>query len=418
MLKVVAGLLQEVWRLFIEMSPWLLLGFMVAGFLHIMMPREKIYRHFSGSNISSVIKASLFGVPLPLCSCGVIPVAAHLRKEGASRGSTLSFLISTPTTGVDSILATYSLLGPLFAIIRPVAAFFSGILAGGITNMFDKGEKTIPSRVFYCAICDVAAPHSHKLIEKLKAMFKYGFMELVEDIGRWLLIGILVGGVIGYFIPANIVERYLGNTRLAYPLMLLIAIPMYVCATGSIPIAASLILKGMTPGAGLVLLIAGPATNTATLSFVGGRLGRRTLFIYLFTIITTAVLFGLVVDHIWQVSGKDMGLLKGGMRTLPQWLKTASGILLAGLILMAMLRRLRRPPERGITSMGVILRIPDMTCEHCKRTIEKIIKKLDGVRDVRINLKTKEVEVTGNVSKETIITAIEEAGYSIEDTEK
>ena len=418
MWEVIAGLLQEIWRLFIEMSPWLLLGFLVAGFLHITMPREKIYRHFSGSNILSVIKASLFGVPLPLCSCGVIPVAAHLRKEGASRGSTLSFLISTPTTGVDSILATYSLLGPLFAIIRPVAAFFGGILAGGIINLSSKGEKINPPKVFYCAICDVTVPHSHKLIEKLKAMFKYGFMDLVEDIGKWLLIGILVGGVIGYFIPANIIERYLGNAGLAYPLMLLIAVPMYVCATGSIPIAASLILKGMTPGAGLVFLIAGPATNTATLSFVGGRLGRRTLFIYLFAIIITAVLFGFVIDHIWQVSGKDMGLLKGGMRMLPQWLKATSGILLAGLTLMAMLRRLTKQPEKGITGMGVILRIPDMTCEHCRRTIEGAIKDLDGVRDVRVNLKTKEVEVTGDVSKEAIITAIEEAGYSIEDTGK
>jgi len=413
MWPIMVGLLEEIWKLLAEMSPYLLLGFFIAGLLHIIIPKEKIYKHFSGNNMFSVLKASLFGVPLPLCSCGVIPVAAHLRKEGAGKSSTISFLISTPTTGIDSILATYSLLGLLFAIIRPVSAFFAGIFAGIILNLSQKEKKAEVSEDFSCAICDVATPHAHSLTYKIKKMFKYGFFDLIEDIGKWIVIGVFFGGVIGYFVPSNIIERYLGNPELAYPLMLVISIPMYVCATGSIPIAASLIAKGMTPGAGLVFLIAGPATNTATLSFVAGKLGKKALFIYLFAIVFTSLLFGFLIDYIWQILGKDLTMFTDGMKMIPSWLKTLSAILLTGFILKAIFKK----NKKEITGMGRILKVPDMSCEHCKKTIDSSIRKLKGIKDVRINLKTKEVEVIGDVPGELIISAIREAGYSVEEVD-
>lgn len=409
MVLIMKGLLIETWRLFAEMAPYLLFGFFIAGILHVIMPQEKIYRHLSANNLSSVVKASLFGIPLPLCSCGVIPVAAHLKKEGASDGATISFLISTPTTGVDSILATYSLLGPVFAIIRPVSAFFAGIFSGTITNI-TSGKKKIssPPGNFPCSLCDIDRSHSHGIIDKMKAMFKYGFVDLVEDTGKWLVIGVLAGGVIGYLVPSSIISRYLGRPEIAYPLMLLIGIPMYVCATGSIPIVASLLLKGMSPGAGLVFLFAGPATNTATLAFVGGKLGRKMLFIYLSSIIFSALLFGFIIDYIWGLSGKGMTVVTGSMKMLPYWVKAISGGLLIVLILSSIFKRTGNKTKR----MGKMFKVPDMTCQHCVRTFENTLKKLDGVEKVNVSLKRKEVTVKGNVPDREIISAIKQAGYS------
>ena len=413
------GLLSAVWNLLLAMSPYLLFGFLIAGLLNILIPKEKIYKHFSDNNIKSVIKASIFGVPLPLCSCGVIPVAAYLRKEGAGKGSTISFLSSTPTTGIDSILATYSLLGPLIAIIRPVAAFFAGIFGGTLTNLSvkSKDKKIAPPERFSCNVCNITSPHSHKIIEKIRSIFQYAFIDLIEDVGKWILIGVLIGGIIGYLIPGNIIEQYLGNPILAYPIMLLIAIPMYICATGSIPIAASLILKGMAPGAGLVFLIAGPATNTATLSFVGGKLGKKTMFIYLFTIMITAILFGFVLDYIWKLSGRDMNLFTGGMKMLPLWLKTASAVLLSGLIINTLIKTIMikfKKIEKEISSMDKIYKVPDMTCKHCVITIEKALKNIYGIEKIDISLKKKLIKINGEFDENVVLEEIEKAGYTAE----
>ena len=402
-------LLKAIWYLLNEMAPYLLFGFLIAGFLHILISKEKIYKHFAENNLSSIIKASLFGIPLPLCSCGVIPVAAHLRKQGAGKSSTMSFLISTPTTGVDSILATYALLGPLFAVIRPIAAFFGGVSGGIINNLFtQKKEKKKITKNFSCVVCEIDTPHVHTWKEKIKVMLKYGFFDLIESTWKWLMIGIIAGGLISFLVPDNLIGQYLGNSYIAYTLMILIAIPMYVCATGSIPIAASLILKGMTPGAGLVFLIAGPATNTATLSFVAGKLGKRSLVIYLLIIIITALLFGLLIDYIWIDSGKNIKLLGSHMKMLPGWVKTSSSILLLILILKAIFHK----HGKKITGVGMVFKVPDMSCKNCVKTLNSALNKVKGTEDVHIDLKKKQVEVLGNVSKGPIISAIKKAGYT------
>lgn len=420
MVGTLMGIAKEVWSLLLAMSPYLLFGFLIAGLLNILIPKEKIYKHFSGNNIKSIVKASIFGVPLPLCSCGVIPVAAYLRKEGAGKGSTISFLSSTPTTGIDSILATYSLLGPLFAVIRPVAAFFAGIFGGTLTNLSEKfkDKKITPPVGFSCNVCNNTSPHSHTIIEKIRSIFQYAFIELIEDVGKWILIGVLIGGIIGYLIPGNIIEQYLGNPILAYPIMLLIATPMYICATGSIPIAASLILKGMAPGAGLVFLIAGPATNTATLSFVVGKLGKKTMLIYLSSIMITALLFGFLIDYIWNISGNNINLITGGTKMLPLWIKTASAILITTFILKAIIKKSRNKikGQKEISNMSIVFNVPDMSCQHCVNTIDNAIRELTGIKDIFINLKTKKVKVIGNVSKDLIISVIKSAGYSAEES--
>lgn len=411
-------ILSEMWLLLKEMAPYLLFGFLIAGILNILIPKNKIYTHLSGRSFWATVKASIFGVPLPLCSCGVIPVAAYLRKEGAGKGATISFLSSTPTTGVDSILATYALLGSIYAIIRPVAAFFTGIFGGTLTNTLDKNEDTRKiENGFSCNLCSESNPHSHSIGEKIISAVRYGFFDLVEDVGKWIVIGIFIGSIISYFVPANFVERYLGSPLLAYPIMLIISIPMYICATGSIPIAASLILKGMTPGAGLIFLIAGPATNAATLSFVGAKLGKKSLISYLLSIIVTGLLFGLILDSIWRMTGKNIAIITGGMKMLPSWIMTGSAILLLVLLLKAFLWKLMTRKKIIIKDeeMEHIFKVPDMSCKHCVMSIQNAIKDVNGVKNIDISLDDKLIKVNGEYKQEDVMNAIKNAGYSIEE---
>lgn len=413
MIEYINGYISTTWHLLEEMAPYLLFGFFIAGILRLVLPKEKIYKHLSGNKISSVIKAAIVGVPLPICSCGVIPVSAHLRKEGASKGATVSFLISTPTSGVDSILATYSLMGPVFAVIRPICSFFAGALAGIMVNIFDKEEtsteKTTESNG--CIICNLEDPHSHTIIEKIKEVFHYAFIDLVKDTAGWLIIGVLAGGAISSLVPTAFIEKYLGNPYLSYPLMLAIGLPMYVCATASIPIASTLVMKGMSPGAGLIFLIAGPATNTATMSFVAGKLGKKVLAIYLTSIIVTGIIFGILIDFILINSSFHSAMTMGSMEMLPLWIKRSAAIIFSILLIIPFIKF----KQEAIKGMGIVFIVPDMTCDHCVRAISSAIKeKVAGATKVNINLKTKEVEVEGEFNKDDVVNVINGAGYKVE----
>lgn len=391
-------------RILNEMSPYLLFGFLIAGILKVLIPAEKVFYHLSPNRFSSILKATLLGVPLPLCSCGVIPVATHIKKEGASDGATVSFLISTPSTGVDSIVATYSLLGWVFALIRPVCAFFSGLFAGVIVNRYgDKGTINKGENKYACNICEKEGIHSHSVYEKIKGIFKYGFFELVEDTGKWILIGIIIGGIISTFVPASIVSKYLGRRLYSYPLMLLTGIPLYVCATGSIPIAASLIAKGMSPGAGLVFLFTGPATNSATLMFVLGKLGRKTFLIYIFSIVLWAIVFGLIIDYL-QVFQPSGTLHIHQSRLLPLPFKVITSFILVLLIL-----RTFRIRKKGANMKE--FSIPDMKCAHCEKTIKEAFK-TEGI-DVAINLRKKKLYVPEDVDNRKVVEIVEKAGYTV-----
>lgn len=416
MVLFLEGFVIEVWKLIIEMAPYLLFGFVMAGLLHILIPQRKIYKYLSKPNFGSVVRAALLGVPLPVCSCGVIPLAAHLKKQNASDGSTLSFLVSTPTSGVDSFFATYSLLGPIFAIVRPIAAFTSGIFVGVFSNIIStKSRSKLEDEKFSCNICDISQPHTHTLWEKIRRVFTYAFFDLVEDTGKWLFIGLILGGLITFLIPEAFVGSYLGIPYIAYIVMLLIGTPMYVCATGSIPIAASLVLKGMAPGAALVFLIVGPATNTATLSFVGGKLGVKSLIVYLISIITTALIFGILFDYVLHISVSEILVSMREGFHLPMWIKTLAGIILIALLIRAFISifKLRR-----IKGMGKIFQVPDISCKHCATKIENSLKNIDGVLSVNINIPKKLVEVEGDVSTKQIIMAIKNAGYNIKEDNK
>ena len=343
--------MKEVLSLINEMSPYLLLGFFFAGVMHAFIPGMVYNRYLGGKGFKSVFYGALFGVPLPLCSCGVLPTAMSLRKQGASKGATASFLISTPETGVDSIIATYSVLGLPFAVIRPVAAFCNAIMGGWLINKFGDKDEVVPvdaSAKICCCHHKQEETHHEGFLRKMREALRFGFVEMIEDIGKWLVIGLVIAGLITVFVPDEFFALFRGNTQLSMLLVLCIAIPMYICATGSIPIAVALMMKGLTPGAALVLLMAGPACNMASILVINKTLGRKSLVLYLVSIITMAILWGHVVDYLLPAEWFQMALSVGRccIEESTSWLNWSSTIVLGLLLLNALWHTYRHPHSR------------------------------------------------------------------------
>ncbi|NQT23423.1 MAG: SO_0444 family Cu/Zn efflux transporter [Candidatus Omnitrophica bacterium] len=345
-MQIILGVIKEIYFLMNKMSVYLLFGFIFAGILHIFLKEGLISKHIGGNNLSSVVKASLFGIPLPLCSCGVLPAALALRKDGASKGAVLSFLISTPTTGVDSVLATYALLGGAFALYRVFASFVAGVFAGAFANIIFKNEKpsVTPKENRKCAMCD-SASHSevkHSILDKVKGVFSYAFGELLNSVGKWVILGIIIGGIISYFIPEEFVSRYLGSGILSMLIMLVIGIPMYVCSSGSIPIAAALMLKGMNPGAAFVFLLAGPATNSVALTVIAKEFGKKTVFIFLSAIIACSLLLGVLLNHLWKFFNINTIAYIAHKGMIPEWIQLSASIILLFFIILNAIKPKRR----------------------------------------------------------------------------
>ena len=343
--------MKEVLSLINEMSPYLLLGFFFAGVMHAFIPGMVYNRYLGGKGFKSVFYGALFGIPLPLCSCGVLPTAMSLRKQGASKGATASFLISTPETGVDSIIATYSVLGLPFAVIRPVAAFCNAIMGGWLINKFGDKDEVVPvdaSAKTCCCHHKQEETHHEGFLGKMREALRFGFVEMIEDIGKWLVIGLVIAGLITVFVPDEFFALFRGNTQLSMLLVLCIAIPMYICATGSIPIAVALMMKGLTPGAALVLLMAGPACNMASILVINKNLGRTSLVLYLVSIIPMAILWGHVVDYLLPAEWFQMALSVGRccIEESTSWLNWSSTIVLGILLLNALWHTYRHPLSR------------------------------------------------------------------------
>lgn len=343
MFNIVQGVAVESLDLLYKMSPYLLFGFLIAGVLHIFFSLDTIARHLGKSNVGSVTKAVILGIPLPICSCGVIPAAIALRKKGASRGAVVSFLIATPINGVDSILATYSLMGLFFTIFRLVTSALTAFVAGILTNIFipTKCEHGICEEE-YCASCHEHEGHEYHGGSKIAEMFRYAFIELLGDIWKWLIVGILIGGIISYLIPDTFIQRYLGSTWVSMFVMLAVGIPMYVCSTGSIPIATALMLKGMSPGAALVFLLAGPATNAVTITVIGREMGRPTTVLYVGTIAAMSILSGSVLNLMWPYLNVAIPSMLHPISMLPLWFEKLCAAVLSVLILMNMVRAVRK----------------------------------------------------------------------------
>ncbi|MGB2601739.1 MAG: SO_0444 family Cu/Zn efflux transporter [Candidatus Omnitrophota bacterium] len=337
----IAGIIKESYFLLKEMSPYLLFGFLVAGVLHVFINTETVGRHLGKSSFFSVVKAALFGMPLPLCSCGVLPAAVSLRKQGASKGAILSFLISTPTTGVDSIFATYSLMGGFFTAFRVIASLGAGIFSGVLANLFLKEDPVKPQeKEEKCKICDKDDEHDHAFNSKIKGMFSYAFGELLSDVGSWLILGVVIGGVIAYLMPEEFIHTYLGSGWKAMVVMFIVGAPMYVCATGSIPIAVALMMKGMNPGAAFVFLLAGPATNAVGMTIVSKQMGKKALFIYLISIAISSIVLGLLLDVIWNTFNKDgLNRIMEHYNIMPDWVGVTGSVVLLLLIGYTMVQK-------------------------------------------------------------------------------
>jgi uncharacterized membrane protein YraQ (UPF0718 family) len=290
------------WELSVDMGVYILFGLLAAGVLHQLIREEWIQKHLGSTTHGSVYKAALFGTPLPLCSCSVIPFAASLRRNGASRGSTLSFLISTPITGVDSILATFGMFGWAFTLYRIISSLIIAIAAGVLMNLFEPKEA-VKKGFGFTAVAPQNRPDSVRIntpdVPKpfsVPGVFRYGFITLLGSFSKPLFWGLFIGAVISAAIPANLHELFNENRLLGYLIAAAIAAPMYVCATASLPIAASLIIAGVSPGAAFIFLSAGPATNTVTMGVVKSMLGIRALVIYLSVIMAGSIMFGALID--------------------------------------------------------------------------------------------------------------------------
>lgn len=410
--------MQEIIELINEMSPYLLLGFLLAGVMHAFVPTTLYRRYLGGRSFRSVCYAALLGVPLPLCSCGVIPTAMSLRREGASRGATVSFLIATPQTGVDSIIATYSLMGLPFALVRPLAALVTALFGGWLVNVADSGADGPAPQPATPAGSEGEARHL-TFGQRVKSALHYAFVEMMQDIGRWLVLGLVVAGLITVLVPDSFFALFADNTLLSILLVLAFAVPMYLCATGSIPIAIALMLKGLSPGAALVLLMAGPAVNAASMLVISKVMGRRTLCLYLLAIISGAIGFALAIDWLlpreWFTA--HLEALQQCCHTTPAYFNIGCTLLLAVLLINALVRRHRHPHgctcHDGCTPHTTVLHIEGMSCNHCRTNVERAIASLPGVEQVQVSLSTGEAVVTGHPDPEAMRQAIESLGFSV-----
>jgi uncharacterized membrane protein YraQ (UPF0718 family) len=335
---IIISILQESWHLLLEASVYILFGMLVGGLLKVFLNPSFVADHLGKGKFISVIKAALFGIPIPLCSCGVLPAAASLKRQGANNGATTAFLISTPESGVDSMAITYALLDPIMTVARPVSAFITAVAAGISENLLhtqkeEDWEKVIDRSCPIDNCCDgnECPPEEHarhhSFSEKLWAGLKFAIDDLWGDLAGWFFAGLLLAGIIAAIIPQELMVRYLGGGLHSMLIMLLVGIPMYICATASTPVAAALILKGVSPGAALVFLLVGPATNVTSLSVLFGLLGKRATAIYLITLSIFAVLSGLAVDMIYTSLGVSASAIAGQAgEVIPYWLQFAGAL--------------------------------------------------------------------------------------------
>lgn len=356
--------LENFWGIFLLSAPWLLFGLFVAAMMKVWVPMGWLQKHLGDNSAKSVVKGAIFGAPLPLCSCGVIPTAMQLRRNGASKGATVSFLSATPETGVDSISVSYALLGPIFAVVRPVAAILSAITAGllvGKTSAKPKQPEAAEAASSCCSTtkptcCSsgassapkvspdplaAAQPRSAGFWAKTEAGLEYSAGKLLSDFYITLLIGLFFAALVQTLVPMDTLAQY-GGSIWMMALMVLISVPMYVCATSSTPIAAALMMMGVSPGAALVFMQAGPATNIATIGVVYNELGRRALGAYLFGVVVMSVLFGWLFDQALNYFGINIqSAIASQHSVVPYWLELSAAILLLALILRLVVKRFK-----------------------------------------------------------------------------
>ena len=389
-----------------EMAPYLLLGFFIAGVLHVFVPQKFYANYLSRNNKLSVVWAALLGVPLPLCSCGVIPTAIGLKNEKASKGAIASFLIATPQTGIDSILATFSLMGLGFAIIRPMAALITGVCGGLLVNRLVR-EDDVKEDV--SASCQVESGN------RLWRVLKYAYYDMLRDIGLRLLIGLVVAALIQVAVPDEFFLSFGSQPLLQMLVILVIAVPMYICSTGSIPVAAALMMKGLSPGAALVMLMAGPAVNLASILVVHKSMGCRFTTIYLMTIVGFAILFGLLLNATgWDFTIAAQDACCMSTSALPSPFKIICATVLTLLIIFALMMKFfskftaQKPLDPDVT----VYRVEDMHCCHCEAAVVRAVEEVPGVEKAKASASANTLTIKGPATEESIRKAVEGIGYT------
>ena len=380
------------WDIIVEMSPYLLLGFLIAGVLHAFIPGGKMNKWIGRSDTKSVLNAALLGIPMPLCSCGVIPTGISFYKQGAAKGPTLSFLVSTPQTGVDSIFVTYALLGLPLAIIRPIIALVAGMISGLAGNWFSS-DKTVEVRD-----SQMLPQQKSGLLGKTKKALHYGFVILMQDIAKTLAIGLIGAAVIAVIVPENFFIADWTSEGLNLIIVLLASIPLYVCATASVPIAAVLMGKGLSAGAAIVFLMAGPATNLATISVIGKVMGKKSLFIYLGSIMVVAIASGLLINQLAPSNWFDFSDLNTpghSEHLLPHWLHLASAVFFILLLVYAQWERHHPHESKEGSEAAKTIIVKNMECNHCKIAIERELQSIPGVTQISADVSKHHVSLQG-----------------------
>lgn len=326
-----------IWNYLLSFSLYLVIGLLIAGFIHAFIPFEKIQKSFSGNSFISVLKAALFGVPLPLCSCSVLPTAVTLKKNKASNGATSAFLISTPETGVDSIFLTYGVMDFPMTIFRPIAALLSALLAGVLQNGFNKFEYHDEESEKISSCCSPQKSCSSKVERKsfgskIAKMMKFAFGDLMDDMALWLTFGVIIGVAIEMLVPLNLINDIPAIQQKA--IILLVGLPLYICASAVTPIAASLIMKGLSPGAGLLLLLVGPATNISNILVMQKYIGKWGVVINVISVALVALGMSSFVDWFYTGTTLSFNIMGDGHHAeTANWLEVSSAVIVALLLL-------------------------------------------------------------------------------------
>ncbi len=341
----------ETWTVINLSAPWLLIGFFCAGIIHAVLPNGIIKKHLKTPGFSSVLKGSVYGIPLPLCSCSVIPVGVSLRKQGTSKGATASFFVSTPEIGIDSFLLSFFLLGPVFAVSRVVATFLSAMGVGILIDRFSESDssRTGTHGNEHTSCCQEAKADSnrgakpqfgYRVRRKIRDIFHFAYVEIFDDIVVVLSLGFVGAGLVSVFIPDNLFMDLNLHPILMMFIMLIAALPVYVCATSSTPFAAALLAKGLDPGAAIVFLLVGPATNITTMLTIGRELGKRELVIYLSVIILISMLFGIAINQFPDLLGHGNYLNFKGDSMSHDHMSGIPGLLVFSMLTVSLIKKL------------------------------------------------------------------------------